>query len=371
VALSQLGGAIRTLRVHPGSTLDTRQAATIQLGNIPPQHGNDENARLELRGAVMAGGLLAASNILINCTYRNATGSYIALDTSTVVNAIAVSNQLVIGTGSYGGLSYVGDPAAAGYRLPPGVSIRVGVSPSQRGLLQIGRNSGLGDGNQSQTAVLAASTGGVFEAYLTSLKVVPYETNYSATMSVAQNGTLDLAGMSSCTVDVVSLVVAPNYSTNANANPRGTVKLPPGTVTAGTVEIGATNGLGFGLLTLSNTTVTVTNSITINKTGQIQVNVTTQSCGIVVNNAADTALNMDTATNGALRIVFHGPPTTRPFYGFSWVGDHVGALQGLQAAGKLVTDNSGMAPRPVEIFKSGGFTYVGVPLPSGSSFMFR
>jgi hypothetical protein len=53
------------------------------------------------------------------------------------------------------------------------------------------------------------------------------------------------------------------------------------------------------------------------------------------------------------------------------VGDHVGALQGLQAAGKLVTDNSGMAPRPVEIFKSGGFTYVGVPLPSGSSFMFR
>jgi hypothetical protein len=30
-----------------------------------------------------------------------------------------------------------------------------------------------------------------------------------------------------------------------------------------------------------------------------------------------------------------------------------------------------MAPRPVEIFKSGGFTYVGVPLPSGSAFTFR
>jgi hypothetical protein len=80
---------------------------------------------------------------------------------------------------------------------------------------------------------------------------------------------------------------------------------------------------------------------------------------------------MDTATNGALRIVFRAPPTTRPFYGLSWSGDHVAAVQGLQVAGKLVTDNSGMAPRPVEIFKSGGFTYVGVPLPGGTSFLFR
>jgi hypothetical protein len=64
--------------------------------------------------------------------------------------------------------------------------------------------------------------------------------------------------------------------------------------------------------------------------------------------------------------VFREKPAASPFYGLAWAGDHVTAMQGLQADGRLVVDSTGLAPKTATIFKSGGFTYVGVSLPSGT-----
>jgi hypothetical protein len=269
------------------------------------------------------------------------------------------------------GNTYIGDPAntfslggqSLG-KLPAGVSLAFGVSVGTRGELRIG----LASQYNNVSAGLCASQGGSCSAYVTNLYVGYSTGNYQ----YPTYGGLDLAAMDACAIDAQQIAIAPDRAAaQATDNFNGTLRLPPGNVVAGTVVVGGASNSGVATLTLSNTIFAVTNAITLHKTARVTVNVTTQSCGIVVNNAADTAFNMDTATNGALRIVFRAPPTTRPFYGLSWSGDHVAAVQGLQAAGKLVTDNSGMAPRPVEIFKSGGFTYVGVPLPSGSAFTFR
>jgi hypothetical protein len=217
---------------------------------------------------------------------------------------------------------------------------------------------------------LVASSGGNFSAFLSTLCL---SANHAVNSTTAQYGLLDISQMNSCAIDVQSLLLAPDHATTPLATDQyqGELRLCPGTALVATAVIGGSVNAGFGRLVLSNTTFTVTNSITINKTGQMTVNVGSQPSGLVISNAANSALSLATATNGALRIVFRAKPAASPFYGLAWAGDHVTAVQGLQADGKLVVDSTGLAPKAAEIFKSGGFTYVGVPLPGGTSFVFR
>jgi len=142
-------------------------------------------------------------------------------------------------------------------------------------------------------------------------------------------------------------------------------------MTVGTATIGASTNIGSSLVSTSNTFFTVTNSLTINKTGQLLLGIGSQSCGLVISNALSSTLNLATATNNALRIVFRAAPATRPFYGLSWPGDHVSALQSLQSAGTLVVDSTGLAPKTAAIFKTGGVTYLGLPPSAGMMVMFR
>jgi hypothetical protein len=228
---------------------------------------------------------------------------------------------------------------------------------------------------RTTTAKLVASGGGTFTAYVTNLVVVQQNSPSEQGNGNAQAGTLDLSKMTSCQIDATTLNIAPDRSpspTNTD-NLIGTLNLPPGNVVAGTVVVGGATNSGVATLTLSNTIFAVTNAITLHKTARVTVNVGSLPSGLVVSNSADTAFSMATATNdsGALRIVFRAKPTASPFYGLAWAGDHVAAVQALQSSGKLVVDSTGLAPKTAEIFKSGGFTYVGVPLPAGSSFVFR
>jgi hypothetical protein len=91
----------------------------------------------------------------------------------------------------------------------------------------------------------------------------------------------------------------------------------------------------------------------------------------VISNAADTALSLATATNGALRVVFNAKPAVSPFYGLWWAGDHVAALDALVADGRLVIDSSGMAPRTASILATGGATIIGLAPPRGAVFVVR
>ncbi len=346
-------------RFTPGTVLDTRRVNAIQFGNIPPQHVNDSNSQLDLRGAGLADGVLSANTLKLNATDRAAAGTYIALDSTTVISAIIVSNNLTLGEGIYGGTVYIGNPSDAAKRLPPGVSLQVGSAPGGvRGALLVGKNGGPAN---TLTATLKASSGGRFTAFLSDLKLVPYEASYTG--NNPQNGTLDLGGMAGCDVDAQTILVAPNYSANASAQPRGTLRLPSGAVTAGTVEIGASLGTGFGLLETSNTVFAVTNTITLRKTAVVTNRIASVSSGLDIMPSGAGALTVDPAARLVLK--FMEPATSKPHYGLRWAGDHKTALDDMIGDGRLVIDDAGLG-REATVFVTGGFTYVGLK-PAGGT----
>jgi len=348
-----------TLTLAPGTSLDPVNVGTVTLGDC--NSSGSGLAVLDLRGCQIVGGVLRMRNLFLQGYSADAC---VYLDANSGISSIAISNTLSVGNSIGGGTTYIGNPVDG--KLPSNISVMMGQSAGQRGNLVFGPSSWLG---YARTSKLVASSGGTFTAYLTNLWLSANGVNATA----AQYGLLDISKMNTCAIDVQSLLLAPDAPTTPSATDmfQGELRLGPGAVTAGTSVIGATNNAGFGLLVTSNTTITVTNALTINKTGQLTLGIGSQSCGLVISNALNTALSLATATNGALRIAFRSAPAARPFYGLSWQGDHVAALQALQAAGTLVVDSSGLAPKPATIFKTGGATYIGLPPPAGSLFLLR
>jgi hypothetical protein len=363
--LSLTAGAT-TLKVCPGAKLDPARIGTIQLANSPGGWGTP-TAILDLRGVEVVGGVLGMQNLLLH-NGGGGNNSYLYLDGNTAMSALAVSNQVVIGQTAGDSACYIGNPADQ--KLPPGISVRIGTSPAQRGSLLVMRTVFT---TRTSTAKLVASGGGAFTAYLSDLTLVKHESSIEAGNTNPQTGILDLSKMDSCAIDTTTLNIAPDRTAapNTNDNLIGTLALPPGNVVAGTVVVGGATNRGVATLTMSNTTFTVTNAITLHKTARVTVNVGAQSCGLVISNAADTAFSMATATNGALRIVFNAKPSMTPFYGLWWKGDHVAALEALQADGRLVIDSSGLAPRSASILATGGATIIGLPPPRGAVFIIR
>jgi hypothetical protein len=97
----------------------------------------------------------------------------------------------------------------------------------------------------------------------------------------------------------------------------------------------------------------------------MEISVGSQSSGLMLANSADTALDLATATNGALRIAFREPSATRPHYGLAWAGDHKQTLLDMQADGRLVVDSAGLVSTTASIFKQAGTTYVGIAPDNG------
>jgi len=349
--------------LRPGMVLDTYHVDTLRLGRWPVDHINNQNARLYLRGATVAGGALSANSIRIVNTHRQSSGSYIALDANTSLSAIVATNNLLIGTGQYGGRSFIGDPNDANRRLPAGIDIRVG-HPAQAGSLVVGD---LWEGAQGATISLSASAGGTIEAYLTNLRVM----RHTGTGTGVLNGTLDLSAMTSCLIDATTIEVGRNTHASGptGARPRGTLRLPPGTVTAGSVIVGDDHSSGFGLLTLSNTAFTVTNTLTLARTGGIEVDIGALSTGLDIVNAAPGALAVD--ADATLTLRFLEPGAQQPHYGFRWDGNHATTLETMRTDGRLMIEDAGLGGPSVVIYSLHGATFIGIPPPSGTLFLLR
>jgi len=357
--------AITILR--PGMTLDTHRTDRIHIGIIPESGNNNNNVQLDLRGVALARGVLGARDIRLHAVYNTAAGSYIAMDAATAIDRIAVTNDLHIGSGNgyatvgNSGYTFIGDPNDPDRRLPPNVSLRMGSGPDQRGSLRVGAFSA---GSSTARTHLSASAGGGIEAYLSELVVMRHTGSGTAQL----NGTLDLAAMTNALIDTVLFEVGVNPAGLSDVQPRGTVRLPPGTVTAGTVEIGSSDGLGFGLLTMSNTAFTVTNTLTLARTGDIEVDVGALPTGLNIDNADPGALSMH--ADATLTLRFFEPAASQPHYGFRWAGNHADTLEPMLGDGRLVIEDTALA-RPAAIYTLQGDTYVGVPPPPGSLFMLR
>ncbi len=353
-----------TLTVLPGTRLNATNIGTIQLANCWGGWGTSL-AILDLRGAEVAGGTLRMANLLMH-NGGSGQSSYFYLNGGTALTKIEVTNQTVIGQTGGDSSCYIGNPTDQ--KLPPGISLSFGSNPALRGSLLILRTM---FATRYSTAKLVATSGGTCTAYLSSLWLVKHDATIEAGNSNPQTGILDMGNMAACFIDTLDLKIAPDRTTSPTNtdNLVGTLKLPPGTVVAGTVVVGGATNRGVATLECSNTAFRVTNSITLHKTARVTMKVGS-SGGLDIDSPADSALSMTTATNGALQIQFTAP-CFFPTYGLRWAGDHVAALQALQADGKLVVDAGGLAPKTASIFLYRGSTYVGPGPASGTVIMIR
>jgi hypothetical protein len=137
---------------------------------------------------------------------------------------------------------------------------------------------------------------------------------------------------------------------------------------ATTVEIGASAGVGFGLLETSNTVFTVRNTLAIRATGDVTNHIGSASSGFDITSSAPGALTID--DGASLTIRFAERAAVQPHHGLRWVGDQLAALEALRSAGKLIIDDTGLA-KTASVYLQGGDTYVGLPQPGGSLFTIR
>lgn len=180
----------------------------------------------------------------------------------------------------------------------------------------------------------------------------------------------DVSAMDECVFDIATMEIATGFGESAleDDNDRGVLSLPPGTGTVATATIGAHAGSGYGALILSNTHFTVTNSLTLNNTAEVTVNVTKLSSGINILNPAPEAFTI--AENASLTVCFNTPDEENPFYGLRWKGDHEATIKAMIADGRLIVDDNGLG-RKTSVFVLEGTTYLGLPPYSGIMVMFH
>jgi len=358
-------GAILTLGT--GVKLDAANVGTISMSP-----GNIRDVVLDLRGAEIVGGVLRAGTL--NMPVSAWRVSWIFLDGDTVLDRIEVLNALTLGSGGHaqtlhGFIGDPGDPFNMGGvtigRFPAGIGLTVGTSTTARASMVVANCSS--EPVTGAGIVVAPGGGGSFTGYLTSLGIGLR----SGSGSRQPYGILDAAAMDSCLLDMNTLTIAPGRGLDAEStdNERGELHLPPGTATVGTATIGAPDGVGHGLLSLSNTVVTVTNALTLNKTADIRIKVGATASGLALTHADPGTLSLD--PEASLTVSFlEAPASPGLHYGLRLPGDQSALLNGMIGTGRLTIESPGLA-RPAIVFVAQGETYVGVPPPPGSLFLLR
>ncbi|HUU36055.1 MAG TPA: hypothetical protein VMW48_18445, partial [Vicinamibacterales bacterium] len=307
---------------------------------------------LDLQEAAIADGRLAADTLRVG--YRGV--GYLQIGPESGLRELVIARDLMIGSNGKGAFGRLGDPHN-GYRLPPGVCVRVG-SPEVRGRLHVAEASPT-YATEPQDGYFAASDGGRFDAWLTELRV-----GCNAKVSGLTSGVVDLRRMDACMISTNYLgvgVAVPDKPVD------GSVYLPPGAVRAGAIAVGCANAAGTGLLQLNDTACSA-ESVSVGRTGMIEINVTGASTGLVLGEAG----TLEIADGGRILIDVSHPldPSTqanvvgervsteaRSFrWAVQWRGDHVDYLNERARAGRIVWP----AAPPLTIFLRDGCTYVGL-----------
>jgi len=297
---------------------------------------------LDLRSATIANGVLKANNIIIGVGTDNLTypQGNLLVGPDSGLATIEVTGTLGMATGHRTGTCRLGDPDND-YKLPPGVSIKIGVDDATRGNLLVAKVNY--DGNIAN-GLLAASSGGTIDAWLDGLLV-----GYPGV------GTVDLTAMDSCSIVANTIGVGLGLRIPSHLTASGTLLLPPGTVSTGILDVGSEpDGPTTGLLQLNGTACTVATSVTIGPKGTVAVNAPGTACGLDL----PDGVTLTIADGGKINIVFAEPAGSGIYYGLRWEGDHTAELQALADADKLTWDDT-LLVEPAAIFAQGGFTYVG------------
>jgi len=317
--------------------------------------------------ATIPGGVLAVTDLQVGGGGAGSWGYlYLGSNTLTTIrvasNLFLNSNWPATGMQRGGGLIGWQNPArGTNWYLPRDVSVYVGTT-NARGRLHVQRDdSTYGSVSLSR---LAVDSGGAFEAWLHDLTVG---------RTLGQNegnptAELDLRGLNSFFMDATTVSVGEQPSGTRGTKAR--VNFPSGMAIFGTVTMGrSTNpaplNASYAILDLNDTVVTVTNTVTLQDSARITINVSS-------NRASGLELaGLPAVSNGAtVRVT----SLARPAHGQLHYGLKVaGAVEAdLQSAPWLSWDDTALPPnRKASIFKLGAYTYVGLPPPAGSIFMVR
>lgn len=325
-------------RLLPGAVL---ASANLGLVSIAPL------GVVDLRGGACAGGVLAMRQLLMPGGSQNSSLFY--LNGATALDLIRVTEALRMISGANSGMIYIGDPNDNG-RLPSGVSLNIGTAATARAAMTICECSS----GYAANAKIVATAGGTFSGWISALEIG----TRSGAGTRLPRGTLNLAAMDACDVDITTLVIGPGATSPLPTDDeQGTLRLPPGSCAVGDAVIGATDGVGFGRLTTSNTVVTVTNALAIRATGDVVTRIGAFSSGIDVTHADAGACVL--APGAKLTLQFFAPHADLPHYGFRWQGDHLAELEAWIADGRIVIETAGFG-REVSVFKRAGATLIGL-----------
>ncbi len=324
---------------------------------IAVKFGQDENtrARFGMAGHYSSiGKLTVGANsfhaYLTNfwvCATGSANGN--AQSSRAEINLAAVTNGLldVVGVLRFGrGTSPGGNPGSF-IRLSDHFVTRLG-TPS----FPLSFEMGIG-GNPTAFEFKA---GGTFHAYLTHLTNA-WNTSTGTTtrehlidLSSVTNGILNIAG---------NMTVAMGPGLN------GTVRLNAFEASAANIYLGSTNTGSKGTVDMTSTVFSVSGNVvldgpTVANKARVLTTVTETPAGLDLGSAASLTVNQ-----GLIHIIFKQPTAEMPpphYWGLRWEGNKVTELTALAAADKLTWDDSDLTDliiHPVQIYQSGGYTYVG------------
>ncbi|MFO7871324.1 MAG: hypothetical protein R6V03_07835 [Kiritimatiellia bacterium] len=304
------------LRCDPsgGARINTFNVGSISLSAYGASGA--PTARVDIRNAEVVGGTFEVGNLTLS------HGGAMLMDTNTVIEKFFVRGTFDMPKGT----SY----SATFSTLPGGVDFQVG-QPSADGAIKLPKGN----------TIDAEAGNGVFTAYLSTFQV---------------GGTVDMSLMSSCIVDAADADVVIGDATVQND---GSLKLPPGTATFGSLSIGDSNKTGT--LVLDRTFTTVNGNAAFNAGADITINVGAEDEIMIVEGVSTFA------SGASIFIDFQVDPGEGVMHaGLKIKGDYVDEL-----ASVVTWDESELSDE-VEIFKRpDGYTYVGIPPPKGTVFMLK
>lgn len=375
--------AIWTPAGYPNAVADS---ATINFKNNASNSGIDIDANIEV-GTLLVGysyGAAAVGEI----RFRSTTGKTLSIGNSSTDGYLAVGSAEagfagqgtlnLAGTSTvnlYGGQLNVGatDPNSVTdngtltgvMTISNGATLNVGTA-TQRSEWNIGHTI-FRNGNKMEGTVTAAAGANV-NAYLSTLRIAVAPSNPKfGGISAPASGTLDLSDATVSTFDVSGNVEIGRgrRSTNSNAPLVGTLAMGSTDVAiGGDFNIGDdASYLGTsGTANFDGTRVTVAGGMLIDATGTVNVTIDGTSAGVQLGLSSTLTIN---SIDGYV-MTFEEPLNLDTlYYGLSWEGNHLSALQNLVTGSAISWVNN--TSYDIDVFYNGAsnLTYIGViPEPS-------
>jgi len=336
-------------------------AAGINLADLRNESPNCEGV-LDLSNCNLVNNELVVARLTAgtNGSYWGSKGKLIIKDT-TGLTKFQVVEELAVGAPvsttyakAYG---YIGDPDSdPAWQLPPNIDILFG-SETTKATVTVGASYMFG----GTEGIMRASTGGTFTANVSTMIIGWWRGERVGKRF--HRGTLDLSGMDECTgsIDTIEVgTIGSAENPGDNEEIKGYLGLPPGSIAATDVTLGARRNVkagSEGKLALNGTTLTVAGGVTIYPTGVAETTVNGFSCGLDLASGAALTVN-----GGTINIIFaaeQDASESGEYYGLRWEGDHLLDLVLLNLAGNLTWDDTAVAGT-AGVAYDGTYTYVSV-----------